>query len=123
MKKPIFIFGILVLMGGIFCASCTKNEPEKSEVAAEKASDQFEKEFLFFLTLLDERNHLQVIENAGDIQTVIVAQEAYVSLRAIVCEGSGIPFVRCVQQWLGDNSGRGLKIYEADGTYYADDDC
>ncbi|TVR36632.1 MAG: hypothetical protein EA392_14705 [Cryomorphaceae bacterium] len=123
MKKPILIFGILVLMGGIFGISCTKNAPEKQEVKTEKASDEFEKDLLYYLTMLDENNHLLVQEKAGEIQTIIVAQEAPASFRAIVCEGSGISFARCVQQWLEDNPGRCLKIYEDGGTYYADDDC
>jgi len=76
MKKPILIFGILVLMGGIFGISCTKDAPEKQNVKTEKTSDEFEKELLYYLTLLDENNHIQIKEEGGEFQMKIVAEKA-----------------------------------------------
>lgn len=123
MKRPILIFGILVLMGGIFGTSCTKEAPEKQEVKTEKASDEFEQNLLFYLTLLDESKHIKLIDKSGEIETFVYDQEVSANVRAIVCQGSGISFVRCVAQWYDDNPGKCLRIYLDDGTYYADDDC
>lgn len=79
MKKPILIFGILVLMGGIFGTSCTKEAPEKPEVKTENVSDEFEKELFYYLTMLDENNHILIREEEGELQTIIVANKASVS--------------------------------------------
>lgn len=123
MKKSVLILGVLVLTVGCLSTSCTKEKLEKQEVRTEIKSDQFETDLLYYMSMLNERSHIRVQNEKGEFQTNIVAEEVRPTLRAIVCEGSGISFARCVQQWLGDHPGRCLKIYKDDGTYYADDDC
>jgi len=43
---------------------------------------------------------------------------------AIVCEGSGYSFAKCVKDWLEDNPERCLKVsMSSGGNFEADDDC
>ncbi len=110
MKKSILIFGIFVVTVGFLGNSCTKNKLENQELKTEVRSDQFEEDLLYYMSMLNERSYLQVQNEQGEFQTIIVTEEAIPSLRTIVCEGTGISFARCVQQWLGDHPGRCLNI-------------
>jgi hypothetical protein len=123
MKKTILFIGVSVFVMAFVITSCTKNESTMNETADQVNSNQFEKDLTYFLTLIDENNHLIVKNDNGEFQTIIVAQEFSSNMRAIVCQGSGVSFARCVQQWLDDHPGRCLKIFEQGGTYFADDDC
>lgn len=124
MKKSILIFGILVYSVGLSFTSCTKGELDKPEkVAVVPEQNQFDKDFLFYLTLLDGQNHLLIQENHGEMEVRIFGESVDFNHRAIVCEGSGVSFARCVRQWFGDNPHKCLKIYQNGGVFYADDDC
>ena len=123
MKKSILFFAALSLMFGFIGLSCKKNLPEPQHELSTQKEAKFEQELLYYLTLMDDQNHLYVQEKDGEIETKIIARKISSSSRAIVCEGSGVSFARCVAQWLDNNPGDCLKIFKRDGTYFADDDC
>lgn len=114
----------MVYSVGLSFTSCTKGELDKpKEVAVVPEQNQFDKDFLFYLTLLDEQKHLLLQNNHGEMEVRIFNGSVDSSPRAIVCEGSGIPFARCVCQCFNDNPDKSLKIYQNGGVFYADDNC
>jgi hypothetical protein len=81
---------------------------------------------VFYLSMLDENNYFILSkEKEEDFSATFFAEPVKNSYtKAIVCEDSNaISFARCAKAWMDNNPERCLKIWEAEGTYYADDDC
>jgi len=142
---------LLLLLVGSVVVSCNKEDipivedvPAVSEQQAQDVFswnvpvDQLEDELtaLFVETTPEEWEEAGVTK-ASVLQIVVIKGVAYLDYyesssnnyekaivcKAIVCKGTGIGFGRCVKNWLGNNRGKCLKIWEDKGTYYADDAC
>ncbi|MGY6562066.1 MAG: hypothetical protein ACXITV_08165 [Luteibaculaceae bacterium] len=128
MKKVIkFLKGsaLLYLLGLFLFTGCSK----KSDDSESYFKNNEEKQIMnltFYLSMLDENNHL-VLDNGKEIGIVATFFAEPINgnfTKAIVCENSNaISFAKCAKDWMDNNPGRCLKIWESNGTYYADDDC
>ncbi len=109
---------------------CTKqNELSPPDATANQVSS-FEEQLNYLLPLIDDHHDLEIKTTnnaAGEPMLVFyfVPREAdQGGSRQVVCQGSGIGFIRCCNSWYDAHPGKCLKITRDDkGVYSADDNC
>lgn len=126
MKKSIFIYLFASIVFTI--SSCSKedsvvNSQNNSPILKDSESGVFEEQILLLIDGFNDPNLvLKVINNDGELNhqwdDLI---EPPVS--AIVCQGNGSSFAKCVDAWLNANPGKSLCLTTDGVTYYANDNC
>lgn len=83
MKSNFLKSGVLFFLTMLLFTSCAKESVKKQDVRTDVPANHFEEDLLFYLTMLNEKNHLLIREDGGMIQTTIVAEMATSDSKAI----------------------------------------
>ena len=128
MKVPDLL--VISLTLAMLSMGCAKSIDAQTSPVAPTANKGFEQQLLDMLPILDGHHVLQIQYSTDQGPSKSLPLFRFFprtddpdGSRTIVCHGSGLSFARCCGAWLDLHPGRCLKVYNVDGTYYADDNC
>lgn len=126
------LLGSIGLALALVFGGCNKADEVASPTSTKTVGQaSFEEQMTYLLPLLDAQHDLEIktVRNpAGEAVLVfyfVPRDTAEGASRQIVCQGSGVGFIRCCQGWYDAHPGKCLKVTRDDrtGVYSADDNC